>query len=261
MNIGFLDSGLGGVTVLSEALRSMPDEDYLYYADTLHVPYGEKPKEEVKRHIFDAVEFMVGEGIKALVVACNTATSIAVKELRQTYPFPIIGMEPAVKPAVKKSAGVNKRVLVFATSLTLKEAKFRQLVSAVDPNHLVDIMALPGLVELAERLTFDGEEAEAYLHGKLSEFDIAEYGTVVLGCTHFPLFSGVLRRVLPERVELIDGAAGTVKHLKTQLEKNGLRTGGSGKLFFRSSGDRDADSLRFQTALSHVLPERKLIVE
>lgn len=261
MTIGFLDSGLGGVTVLSEALRSMPDENYLYYADTRHVPYGEKPKEAVKQHIFDAVESMVAEGIKALVIACNTATSIAVKELRQTYSFPIIGMEPAVKPAVKKTAGAGKRVLVFATSLTLKEAKFQQLVSAVDPNHIVDIMALPGLVELAERLIFEGEEAETYLQGKLNEFDIAKYGTVVLGCTHFPLFSDVFRRLLPKQVAFIDGAAGTVKHLKTLLVKNGLRGGGSGMLVFRSSGDPAADSVRFQTALSHVLPGTQHIVE
>lgn len=249
MRIGFFDSGVGGVTVLAEALRRMPGEDYLYFADTMNVPYGEKPKETVRAHIFEGVERMLEQGMKALVIACNTATSIAAVDLRKRYGFPIIGMEPAVKPAVMRNADREKRVLVFATSLTLKEAKFQQLVSSVDRNHIVDYMALPGLVELAERIVFEGPEAEEYLRMKLSEFDLPHYGTVVLGCTHFPLFEGVFRKLLPPGTEIIDGAEGTVKHLMATLEREGLTGGGIGSILFDSSGNSERNRKVFDGAL------------
>lgn len=251
MKIGVFDSGLGGITVLSEALRMMPDEDYLYYADTRHVPYGEKPKEAVKRYVEDAVEELVGKGIDGLVIACNTATSIAVKALRSSYTFPIVGMEPAVKPAVLKNSGSGKRVLVFATNLTLKEAKFRELVTSVDTEHIVDFMALPELVTLAEELAFEGDAADEVLRRKLSEFDLGKYGTVVLGCTHFPLFKKNFQRLLPNHIDLIDGAYGTVRHLRKNLEAGHLLGGGSGRLEFLSSGDVNNDRKRFETALSY----------
>lgn len=251
MYIGFFDSGIGGSTVLAEAMRRLPDEDYVYFADTLHVPYGEKSKEEVKDFVFQAVDRMSAHGLKALVIACNTATSIAVKDLRNRYPFPVIGMEPAVKPAVLRNQDRDKRVLVFATGLTLKESKFKQLVSAVDPKHIVDSMPLPGLVEFAERMVFEGPEVEAYLNAKLSEFDLGLYGTVVLGCTHFPLFKGVFRKLLPPGIDLIDGAAGTVNHMIATLDRLGGLGGGSGKVVFESSGNRENDRVVFETALEY----------
>lgn len=249
MRIGILDSGVGGVTVLAEALRKLPEEDFLYYADTLHVPYGEKPKEEVRRYILEAAERMLDDGMKALVIACNTATSIAAGELRERYSFPIIGMEPAVKPAVLRNPQGEKRVLVFATSLTLREAKFRQLVSAVDSKHIVDYLALPGLVELAERSVFGGREAEDYLRSRLAELDLEQYGTVVLGCTHFPLFEAELRRLLPPGTDLIDGAEGTVRHLGAILQKAGLEGGGTGQIRFQSSCGREEKRSVFEAAL------------
>lgn len=249
MRIGFFDSGVGGATVLARALAAMPEEDYLYFADTLHVPYGEKPKDVVQGHIFNAVEQMVEEGIKALVIACNTATSIAVKALRETYTFPIIGMEPAVKPAVMRTVGSEKRVLVFATSLTLREAKFQQLVSAVDQHHIVDHLALPGLVELAEQGIFGGPQAEAYLRKELAPFELGCYGTAVLGCTHFPLFRPTFAALLPAGTDLIDGAEGTVRHLKAMLDTSGLSGGGSGCLEFMSSGHSQRTEEIFRAAL------------
>ena len=112
MQIAVFDSGLGGMTVLHDLKKRMPDEDYLYYADTAHVPYGQKPKEEVKKYIFEAMDFIIRQGVKAIVIACNTATSVAVQELRDRYPqLPIIGMEPAVKPALDLSEA-PQRVLV-----------------------------------------------------------------------------------------------------------------------------------------------------
>ncbi|MDF2927203.1 MAG: glutamate racemase [Paenibacillaceae bacterium] len=251
MRIGVFDSGVGGATVLAEALRMLPAEDYLYYADTLHVPYGEKSKEAVRGYIFEGVERMLQMGMKALVIACNTATSIAAAELRERYSFPIIGMEPAVKPAVLRNADGEKRVLVLATRLTLKENKFKQLVSAVDQRHIVDFLALPGLVELAEQGIFSGAEPFRYLEQQLAQFDLSHYGTVVLGCTHFPLFESELRRLLPLGTDIIDGAEGTVKHLISTLNQQGLLGGGSGNVLFQASGNEGASKIVFEAALAN----------
>ena len=131
MRIAFFDSGIGGLTVLHQAKKLMPQEDYLYYADTDHVPYGSKTKEEIRRYVEEAVDFIAAQDVKALVVACNTATSVAIQSLRARYSFPILGMEPAVKPAVKNIA-VSKRVLVTATPVTLREQKLHDLLLQVD---------------------------------------------------------------------------------------------------------------------------------
>jgi glutamate racemase len=217
MSIGFFDSGIGGLSVLRKALIILPNENYIYYADTDNVPYGVKTKDEVKRLTFDAVDFLVDKNIKALVVACNTATSAAVEGLRGKYNFPIIGMEPAVKPAVEKSISLGKRVLVFATHLTLKEAKFQNLVSKVDSDHIVDILPTPKLVEFAEKFIFEGPEVEDYLKEILPWDNIHNYGTLVLGCTHFPLFTKVLTKILPHSIDIVDGNTGTINHLVETL--------------------------------------------
>ncbi|MDF2986105.1 MAG: glutamate racemase [Eubacterium sp.] len=237
-SIGFLDSGFGGITVLSEALRQLPDENYIYYADNEHVPYGTKTKEEVHNYVFQAVDFMVGQGIKALVVACNTATSIAVRDLRSKYSFPIVGMEPAVKPAVENGNG--KRVLVLATPLTLKEEKFHNLVQRVDHEHVVDYLAFPELVELAEDMIFDSERIVPAIREKLAEYNFDNYKTFVLGCTHFPIYKNIFKLVLPRHIDIIDGSIGTVRYLKRLMEeKDILNTSGKGgRITYYDSGTK-----------------------
>lgn len=211
MKIGFFDSGIGGITVLNEAMQLLENVDYLYYADTKNVPYGTKDKEKVKKYIFEAVAFIMKEQVDGLVIACNTATSIAIKELRRKYGIPIIGMEPAVKPAVEKCGG--KRVLVLATPLTLKEDKFEDLVAKVDPANIVDSLPLPELVDFAERQQFDQNIVKEYLSEKLQSFDLANYGTIVLGCTHFVYYKNILKNILPAQLDIIDGNQGTIRHL------------------------------------------------
>ncbi|KPU42754.1 glutamate racemase 2 [Oxobacter pfennigii] len=247
MKIGVFDSGHGGVTVLREALLMLPQEDYIYFADTLHVPYGEKSKEELKEYIMDAVDFLRNKGIKALIVACNTATSVAIKELRQKYDFPIIGMEPAVKPAIQNGGG--KRVMVFATPLTLKEEKFHHLITQVDKNNIVDYLALPELVTFAENLEFSEGAIIPYLREKLSIFDISQYSTVVLGCTHFPLFKDSFEKVFSQATKIIDGSHGTVKRLIDVLEENNIMGGGNGKIEYYSSGGSKEDAHKFSNCL------------
>jgi glutamate racemase len=248
MRIGLFDSGVGGITVLKEALKLLPDEDFLYYADTRNVPYGTKSKEQVSRCICESVDFMAGRGIKALVVACNTATSIAISDLRKKYDFPILGMEPAVKPAVERHQDL--RVLVAATPLTLKEEKYQNLVSKVDSNGIVDSIPLPELVGFAEKFIFDENVILTYLREKLSCYRIEEYGTVVLGCTHFPFFRGAFKKLFSENTDIIDGSVGTVKHLKKVLEERNLYTGnGSGNVVFYSSQVREPGSSRYEKYL------------
>jgi len=246
VQVGFFDSGAGGITVLYEALKIMPCEDYIYYADTLNVPYGPKPKEEVRKYVLDAAEFMAGQGIKALVIACNTATSIAIEDLRRKYDFPIIGMEPAVKPAVEKNGSRSKRVLVLATQLTIKEEKLRNLIDRVDSEGIVDLLALPGLVEYAEKMEFEKETVMPYLKEQLSSFNMNNYGTVVLGCTHFPLYKDMFRELLPEGVDIIDGSIGTVKNLKRILENTGRINEGSGQVVYYNSGRKVTDNAGLQ---------------
>lgn len=251
MTIGFFDSGIGGLTVLEESLRRLPAQDYLYMADTLHVPYGTKSEEDVKSYILDTVETMMGEGIEALVVACNTATSIAVNELRELYSLPIVGMEPAVKPAVEMNRATGKRVLVFATPLTLQMPKYYALVSRVDDGGIVDSLPLPELVPYCEALQFDRRIIGDYFRDKLSGYDLNDYGIVVLGCTHYPFYTNILREILPPHIQIVNGNAGTIRRLSALLSRYGVAGGrGSGKVKFMCTDGDPAYIDKMQTALN-----------
>ena len=247
MSIGVLDSGIGGLTVLKEAIRLLPNEDYLYYADTKHVPYGTKPRDEVRGYIFDAADFFASQGVEALVVACNTATSIAINDLRERYSFPIIGMEPAVKPAVLKAD--DRRVLVLATPITVREKKLHDLVERLDSEDIVDLHALPGLVELAEKFIFDEGTVISYLLDEFSRYNLDDYGAVVLGCTHFVFYRKHFKKILPQGVDIIDGNLGTINRLKILLENRGLRYGGKGNIEFYCSGEKEIDDSKYRRYL------------
>ncbi|MBP3967151.1 glutamate racemase [Paenibacillus lignilyticus] len=251
MKLGFFDSGIGGLTVLAEALRLLPAEDYLYMADTTHVPYGTKSKEEVQTFVFEAVEKMVQQGIDALVIACNTATSIAINELRERYSFPIVGMEPAVKPAVEMNRATGKRVLVLATPLTLQMPKYYALVSRVDQDGIVDSLPLPELVGYCESLQFDRKVMGEYFLAKLAPYDLDRYGIIVLGCTHYPFYTDILRDILPSHIEIVNGNAGTVRRLSALLTRYGIDTGlGSGNVTFMCTGGEAAYIEKMRLALT-----------
>ncbi|MFC5467448.1 glutamate racemase [Cohnella suwonensis] len=258
MTIGFFDSGIGGLTVLDEALRRLPDQDYLYMADTLHVPYGTKTEDQVRAYVLEAVETMIGEGIDALVLACNTATSIAVGDLRERYSLPIVGMEPAVKPAVEMNRATGKRVLVFATQLTLSMPKYYALVHRVDEGGIVDSLPLPELVPYCESLQFDRKIIGDYFREKLSAYDLNEYGIVVLGCTHYPFYTKILREVLPPHIQIVNGNAGTIKRLSSLLNRYGVAAGrGSGNVRLLCTGGQPEYVDKMRTAL-HLLRTNEL---
>lgn len=251
MRIAFFDSGLGGLTVLSAAMKELPHEDFLFYADTLHVPYGTKAKEDVKSYIHHAMETIMKEEVKAIVVACNTATSMAISDLRKVYPIPVIGMEPAVKPAVEINRSSGKRILVLATPLTLKESKYRDLVRRVDSMHIVDSLPLPELVEHCEALNFDQKVMNAYFTKRFESFDMNEYGTIVLGCTHYPFYKRILSDLLPDHIRIIDGSKGTVNRLIQVLSDHDLlSSSGSQDVKLLNSSQSTAYTDKMEKALS-----------
>lgn len=234
MRIGFFDSGIGGVTVLHEAMKVIKNADYLYYGDTDNVPYGTKTKEQVKEYVLTAADFMIRRGVDVLVIACNTATSVAIEDLRSTYSLPIIGMEPAVKPAVENHK--DKRVLVTATALALREEKLKKLIARLDAEDIVNLLPLPGLVEFAEALSFDEETVMPYLNAELSRFDLSTFKTAVLGCTHFIYFRPIFRKLLGPDIDIIDGNRGTVNMLVKTLEELPDKCQGSGQIAYYHSG-------------------------
>mgnify|MGYP002407035229 CR=1 FL=1 len=255
LKIGIFDSGIGGITVLHQACRSLPREEYLYFADVDHVPYGTKKKEEIIGYVDDAFGFMMTKNVKAIVVACNTATSVAIGRLRKKYRIPILGMEPAVKPAVRRNNG--KRVMVVATPVTLREEKLKNLLTAVDENHVVDLLALPKLVSFAERGEFDSAELRKYLAEAFSPYRLGDYSALVLGCTHFNYFKDTFRKMFSADADLIDGCAGTVNHLAEVLREKGLLENNARSVEYYVSKRRVSDkaSLRRIEALHRRLDQ------
>lgn len=236
MKVGIFDSGIGGITVLKTAIERLPQLEYIYYSDNLHVPYGTKPKEEVIGYVKDVVKFLVDEGVEAIVIACNTATSVAVNELREMYDMPIIGMEPAVKLALEDNE--TGKVLVTATPLSLKEEKYKNLVAHVDHEHRAVSLPLPELVTLAEARNFDEEIINSYFEEKLAEFNLEEYVGIVLGCTHFVYFKKYLEKILPPHMKIYDGNEGTIRHLKECLGLSDIEEQIEPKVTFYYSGER-----------------------
>ena len=217
MKIGIFDSGIGGLSVLSEALHRLPDEEYLFYADTDHVPYGIKDPEEITEYVDGIVKDLCDRGVQAVVIACNTATAVAASHVRSKYDIPIIGMEPAVKPAVEGSSKKGGRVLVMATPVTIRENKLRTLLEKVDKEHKVDLLPMPGLVRFAEAGVFDTQEVEDYIEEQLAVFEKDRYSVVVLGCTHFNYFKPAIRKAFQSKITFIDGNEGTVRRIASLL--------------------------------------------
>ena len=229
--IAVFDSGVGGISVLRELVRVMPGENYLYFGDSANAPYGTKTPEQVRQLTFAAVEQLLDRGVKALVIACNTATAAAIDDLRKKYPDRIItGIEPAIKPAVKRFP--TGRIGIMATPVTLKENKLaRQLVCFPDAN-LIPIPA-PGLVELVESGQADSPETVALLQALLKDH-IGKLDALVLGCTHYPFAANAIRQVMGD-IPLFDGGYGTARQTQKRLQEAGLLLNGEGSVQMENS--------------------------
>ena len=261
MKIGFFDSGIGGLSVLNQAMHSMPGTEFLYYADVDNVPYGLRCAGEITAFARNAVKFLKEHGAEALVIACNTATSASINVLREENNIPIVGMEPAVKPAVSARGG--KRVLVCATPFTLHEKKLHDLLNKYDTEKSVDLLPLPRLVDFAEKGEFDSPELLKYLSEEFGRINTPDYSVFVLGCTHFNYFKDSYSRFFPKGMKFIDGIDGTVCHLKDVLPENVgfCNTPATAKYFFSGRLVEDEDILEKIQRKHKRLEEMRLIKE
>jgi glutamate racemase len=237
--IGVFDSGVGGLSVLREMRRELPHEDLLYVADSGYAPYGDKSQEVIAGRALAVTEFLLAEGAKAVVVACNTATAAAAQTLRTRFAVPIIAMEPAVKPAVARTrSGV---VGVLATSQTVASHKFVQLLGRFNAGADVLVQPCPGLVERVEAGDLDGEETRTLLADYLKPLLEQGADTLVLGCTHYPHLTPLIEALAGPEVEVMCAGAAVARQVRRRLEEVGLLSQGpgAGRERFWTSGHPD----------------------
>lgn len=233
--VGIFDSGMGGISVLKEAKKILPGESFIYFGDGANIPYGTKSVDELILLSDTICEMFIEKySVKAIVIACNTATSAAVRTLRKKYDIPIIGMEPALKPAVKAHYG--GMVGVLATPVTLREDKFKRLSSLYNETTTVVNLPAPNLVELVERGIVEGPEA-------IKEIEIAlgnhksKVDALVLGCTHFVFLRRAIQELFGDSVEVYDGNSGTIRNLRNTLKaRNLLSNCEDGSIIILNSG-------------------------
>ena len=238
--IGVFDSGVGGISTLREMIRELPDERFIYFGDMANAPYGTKSTEEVVTCVRSVVGRLMEKNIKALVIACNTATGAAAAVLRDELTIPVVGMEPALKPASK--ARKNGSVLVLATPLTLHQEKFENLMKQYGEGAVK--VPCPGLMELVE--ADDTEGAKRYLEKLFSGYPAETVDAVVLGCTHYVFLKDMIRGLLPERIAITDGNAGTARQLRRVLAgANLLNEEGPGSVELETSGtEKDTELMK-----------------
>jgi glutamate racemase len=235
--IGVFDSGVGGLSVLAEIQRLLPNESLLYVADCGHIPYGEKTPEFIRQRCSVMAGFFREQGAKALVIACNTATVAGVADLRRDFPdWPLVGMEPAVKPAAAATrSGV---VGVLATTGTLQSAKFAALLDRFATDVRVVTQPCPGLVELIESGDLHSAELRQLLQGYVEPLLASGCDTIILGCTHYPFLKPMLKSMLPEDISLIDTGAAVARQLQRLLaERDLLAAGPNQPVRFWTSAD------------------------
>lgn len=231
--IAVLDSGLGGLSVLRHLRRRMPGERFLYYGDSANAPYGTRSRAEVEALTLDAAAHLVSRGLKALVVACNTATAAAIGPLRKAYPeLIVVGIEPALKLAADRFPGGH--IGVMATPVTLREEKFNQLLHRCAADCQVYKIPAPQLVPLIEAGKVDTPIMEQTLHGLLDPF-ADKLDALVLGCTHFPFASHAMERLLGPKVAVLDGGDGTARETMHRLEAADLLEHGPGQVIIENS--------------------------
>ena len=244
--IAVFDSGVGGISALRHLLRYLPGERFLYFGDSANAPYGSRSTEEVRQLTLAAAEFLTREyPIKALVIACNTATAAAVQQLRERYPqLIVIGIEPALKVAADHFPG--GRIGVMATEVTLREEKFDTLLHRFDTECTIAKIPAPGLVQKIEAGKADCPETEALLREILADH-IGALDALVLGCTHYPFAAKAISRILGPEVTLLDGGDGTARETKRRRKAAKLLEEGAGEVtVINSAGDRDMIRISYE---------------
>ncbi len=236
--IAVFDSGVGGISVLRHLRRVLPGERFLYFGDSANAPYGSRSTEEVRQLTLAAAEKLTTEyPLKALVIACNTATAAAVQQVRAAYPeLIVIGIEPALKVAADHFPG--GRIGVMATEVTLREEKFDLLLHRFDENCTIAKIPAPGLVQLVEAGKVDGPETEALLRQILGPY-IGKLDALVLGCTHYPFAAEAISRVLEGKTALLEGGDGTARETRRRLAAADLLEEGTGEIRILNSSENE----------------------
>lgn len=231
--IAVFDSGFGGISVLRHLLKEMPQEKFLYFGDSINAPYGVRTRQEVEDLTMAALEKLLPRGLKAFVIACNTATAAAVEALRAKYPqLVIVGIEPAVKLAADRHPGGH--IGVMATPGTLKSPRVLALIDRFRGDCTIEMLPAPGLADLVEANKQNGPEGEALLRPWLDPL-VGKLDALVLGCTHYPFATPMLNKILGDRTELLDGGPGVARQTKCRLEAEGLLREGEGELLIENS--------------------------
>ena len=218
--IGLFDSGVGGLTILAALRQELPDEDYIFFGDTANCPYGTRSEANLRELSIQAGQFLMDQGVKLIVVACNTASQVALNLLRATFPVPIVGIVPAVKPATRASK--HGRIGIAATNRTLQTAYLQHLVEEFASDIEVYTVGCPELVELVERGELAGPRVEEELRRSLQPLLAKDVDVIVLGCTHFPALRSSIERVVGKRVQIIDSGAAIARRTHTVLDAEGL---------------------------------------
>ncbi len=216
--IGIFDSGVGGLSVLNAVRQLLPNENLIYVADSAYTPYGEKTDQQIEDRVLLISDFLQSKKVKAMVVACNTATAAAVNSLREKYDCPIVGLEPALKPAAQASH--NKRVGVLATQATLRSQKYLSLKKNFSPTLEIFEKASPLFVSLVEESEAISEKEYRLIEAELSYFQNANIDSLVLGCTHYPFLTDAISKIMGDHVTLYESSMAVAIELRRRLENN-----------------------------------------
>ncbi|GLG00901.1 glutamate racemase 1 [Alicyclobacillus hesperidum subsp. aegles] len=245
--IGVFDSGIGGLTVMRAIQERLPHESVVYFGDRARCPYGDRQPEEVIRFSEEIADYLFASGIKLLVVACNTATAVALHNLQERLPIPVVGViAPGALSAVRATR--NRRIGVIGTSVTVSSHAYRKAICTIAPDIVVHELACPLFVPLVERGQLDGDHVEAVVRQSLKPLAGSDIDSLVLGCTHYPLLAPIIRRVMGAAVQVISSADATAAHVARLLAERNLRNTDSAKPMYRYLTSGDSASLKVALA-------------
>jgi len=237
--IGIFDSGVGGISLLQCIREELPCEDIIYIADSRYAPYGDKEKEYIEKRSIALSEFLLEQNVKAIVVACNTATAAAISKMRSVYSLPIIGMEPGVKPAISMTK--SGTIGILATTETINSEKFKILTERFCNDCEIIAQACPGLVEKVERFSLTDDETHKMVEEYVGALLSKGADTIVLGCTHYLFLTDVIKKIAGEGINVIDTGKAVAKEVRRRLNESNIMSGNNrkGLDYFWTSGDTD----------------------
>lgn len=235
--IGVFDSGLGGLSVVSQIRHELPRESILYVADSSHCPYGERPLDEIRDRSLAMVEYLVDEGAKLVIVACNTASAAAIEVLRERFTVPIVALEPAVKPAIAMT--ITGKIAVLATPRTATSDRLRALIDRYGAGYDVRPVGVPGLADCVEAGEIDGPAVRLLLAERLRDQRADGVDVIVLGCTHYPFVRGVIEELSGVDVRIVDSGNAVARRARELLMQMGMLSGPGSEsaLEVRTTGD------------------------